>query len=67
VKLGLSLEGKNAVRVFDNGDVGEYFLHMVEMRNKHKISVRKPEGKRLFGSHRRNWEDNIKIDLREIR
>jgi hypothetical protein len=26
----------------------------------------KPDGKRLFGGRRRRWEDNIKMDLREI-
>jgi hypothetical protein len=25
-----------------------------------------PEGKRLLGRTRRRWEDNIKIDLRDI-
>jgi hypothetical protein len=28
--------------------------------------VRKPEGKRSLGRPRRRWEDNIKMDLREI-
>jgi len=28
--------------------------------------VGRPKGKRLFGRHRRRWEDNIKMDLREI-
>jgi hypothetical protein len=28
--------------------------------------VRKPEGKRPLGRPRRRWEDNIKMDLREI-
>jgi hypothetical protein len=27
--------------------------------------VGKPEGKRPLGRHRRRWEDNIKMDLRE--
>jgi hypothetical protein len=31
-----------------------------------KISVHKPEGKRPLGRPRRRWEDNIKMDLREI-
>jgi hypothetical protein len=26
----------------------------------------KPEGERLLGDHRLNWEDNIKMDNREI-
>jgi hypothetical protein len=30
------------------------------------ILVGKPEGKRPLGRPRRRWEDNIKIDLREI-
>jgi len=28
--------------------------------------VGKPEGKRLLGRPRRRWEDNIKMDLREV-
>jgi hypothetical protein len=39
---------------------------MGEMRNSYKILVGKPEGKRSFGGRTRTWEDNIKIDLREI-
>jgi hypothetical protein len=29
--------------------------------------VGKPEGKRPLGRTKRRWEDNIKMDLREIR
>jgi hypothetical protein len=29
--------------------------------------VGKPERKRLLGRHRRRWENNIKMDLTEIR
>jgi hypothetical protein len=36
---------------------------MVTKRNACRILVGKPEGKRP----RRTWEDNIKMDLREIR
>jgi hypothetical protein len=36
------------------------------MRNAYGIFVGKPEGKRVRGSHRRRWMDNIKMDLREI-
>jgi hypothetical protein len=36
------------------------------MRNGYNILVRKPEGKRPFGRPRRIWENNIKMDLREI-
>jgi hypothetical protein len=28
--------------------------------------VEKPEGKRPLGRHRYRWEDNIKLDIREI-
>ena len=31
-----------------------------------KILAGKPTGKRPFGSPRRRWEDNIRIDLKEI-
>jgi hypothetical protein len=35
-------------------------------RNAYRILVGKPEGKRPLGRPRRRWEDNIKLDLREI-
>ena len=31
-----------------------------------RVLVRKPEGKTPLGEPRRRWEDNIKIDLREV-
>jgi hypothetical protein len=31
-----------------------------------QVLVGRPEGKRLLGRPRRRWEDNIKMDLREI-
>jgi hypothetical protein len=37
------------------------------MRNPYRISVRKPEGRRLFGRPRHRCEDNIRTDLKEIR
>jgi hypothetical protein len=39
---------------------------MGEKRNAYRISVGMPEGKRSLRRPRRRWEDNIKIDLREI-
>jgi hypothetical protein len=33
----------------------------------YRVSVQKPEGKRPLGRPRRKMEDNIKIDLQEIR
>jgi len=38
-----------------------------EMRNMYKILVGKPERKRLLGSSRHRWEDNIRINLTEIK
>jgi hypothetical protein len=35
-------------------------------RNTYRISVGKPEGKSPLGRSRRMWEDNIKLDLRQI-
>jgi hypothetical protein len=40
---------------------------MGEKRNAYTILVGKPEGKRPLGRPRRRWEDNIRMDLREIR
>jgi hypothetical protein len=34
--------------------------------NAYRDLVGKPEGKRPLGRPRRRWEDNIRIDLREI-
>jgi len=31
-----------------------------------RVLVGKPEGKRSLGKHRRRWENNIKMDLREV-
>jgi hypothetical protein len=39
---------------------------MGEVRGAYNILVGKPEGRRLLGRPRRRWEDNIKMDLREI-
>ena len=39
---------------------------MREGRGVHRGLVGKPEGKRPLGRPRRRWEDNIKMDLREV-
>jgi hypothetical protein len=39
---------------------------MVEARGAYNILVGKPEGGRPLERPRRKWEDNIKMDLREI-
>jgi hypothetical protein len=40
---------------------------MGEKRSAYRVLVGKPEGKRPLGRPRRRWEDNIKMDLRNIR
>jgi len=39
---------------------------MGEERDLHRFVVGKPEGKRPLGRPRFRWEDNIKMDLREV-
>jgi hypothetical protein len=39
---------------------------MGEVRGAYNILVGRPEGKRPLGRRRRRWEDNIKMNLREI-
>jgi hypothetical protein len=39
---------------------------MGDGRSVHKVLVEGPKGKRPLGRPRRRWEDNIKMDLREI-
>ena len=39
---------------------------MEEGRGVHKFLLGKPEGKRPLGRPRHRWEDNIKMDLREV-
>jgi hypothetical protein len=40
---------------------------MGEGRGVYRVLVGRPEGKRPLGRPRLMWEDNIKMDLREIR
>jgi hypothetical protein len=39
---------------------------MREGRGVYRVLVGRPESKRPLGRPRRRWEDNIKLDLREI-
>ena len=39
---------------------------MEQTGHAYRVLVGKPEGKRLLGRQRRRWEDNIKMDLREV-
>ena len=40
---------------------------MGDSRGINRVLVRKPEGKRPQGRPRHRWEDNIKMDLQEVR
>ena len=44
-----------------------HVARMEEGRVVYKVLVGKPEGKRPLGRPRRRWEDNIKMDLQEVR
>jgi len=39
---------------------------MGEWRGAHRVLVGKPEGRRPLGRPRHRWEDNIKMDLKEV-
>ena len=39
---------------------------MEQFRNAYRVLAGKPESKRPLGRLRRRWEENIKIDLREV-
>ncbi|KAJ4436661.1 hypothetical protein ANN_16792 [Periplaneta americana] len=43
-----------------------HVARMGESRNAYRVLVGRPEGKRALGRPRRRWEDNIKMDLREV-
>ena len=44
-----------------------HVAHMREGTGVHRILVGKPEGKRPLGRPRHRWEDNINMDLQEVR
>jgi hypothetical protein len=43
-----------------------HVARMGDGRDVYRVLVRRPEGKRPLGRPRHRWEDNIKLDLREI-
>jgi hypothetical protein len=43
-----------------------HVAHKGEKKNVYMIVMAKPEGKRTKGRIRRRWEDNIKMDVREM-
>ena len=43
-----------------------HVARMEQFRNAYRLLVGKPESKRPLGRPRRRWEDDIKMDLREV-
>jgi hypothetical protein len=43
-----------------------HVARMGERRGACRVLVEKPEGRRPLGRPRHRWEDNIKVDLREV-
>jgi hypothetical protein len=59
----------NIIRVINSRKRMKWVGHVActgEKRNTYKMLVKKPEGKKPFGRLRCRWEDNIKMDLKEI-
>jgi hypothetical protein len=58
----------NIVRVIKSrmGWVG-HVARMGKERGVYRVFVGKPEGKKPLGRPRRRWEDNIRMDLQEVR
>jgi hypothetical protein len=58
----------NIVRVIKSRRMRQvgHVAHMEKGRGAYRVFVGMPEGKRLLGRLRHRWEDNIKMDLREI-
>ncbi|KAJ4447441.1 hypothetical protein ANN_09448 [Periplaneta americana] len=48
-------------------EMAGHVAHMGESRNAYRVLVGRSEGKRPLERPRRKWEDNIKMDLREVR
>jgi hypothetical protein len=46
--------------------MGGHVARMGEGKGAYRIFVGKPEGRRPLGRPRRRWEDNIRMDLREV-
>jgi hypothetical protein len=42
------------------------FVRLHSCRDAYRVLVGQPEGRRPLGRPRRRWEDNIKMDLREV-
>jgi hypothetical protein len=58
----------NIVRVVKSRRMrwAEHVTHMGTERGVHRLLVGKPEGKQPLGRPRCRWDDNIKMDLKEV-
>jgi hypothetical protein len=63
-----ALYSLNIIRVIKSRRLGwaGHVARMGERRGAYRASVGKPEGRRPLGRPRLRWEDNIKMDLREV-
>ena len=56
-------------RLFNKVLTEEWVGHVARLgegRGVYRVLVGKPEGRRPLGRPRRRWEDNIRMDLREV-
>ena len=51
----------------EKNEMGGHVACMGERTGVYRVLVGKLEGKRPLGRPRRRWEDNIKMDLQEVR
>ena len=68
-KLNDLYSSPNIVRVIKSRRMrwAGHVVRMEEGRGVHDVLMGKPEGKRPLGRPRCRWEDNIKMDLQEVR
>jgi hypothetical protein len=64
----VSYSSPNIIRVIKSRRLrwAGHVARMGERRGAYRAIVGKPEGRRPLGRPRRRWEDNIKMDLREV-
>jgi hypothetical protein len=67
-KLFALYSSPNIIRVIKSRRLrwAGHVARMGERRGAYRALVRKPEGRRPLGRPRLRWEDNIKMDLREL-
>jgi hypothetical protein len=58
----------NTIRMIKLSRMGwaGHVARVEERKNVYRVLVRNPEGKRPVGTRRHKWDDDIKVDLREI-